>query len=534
MTRKNIASGSNLAYKIKQFGTCQNLPYLVGVLNGTKKMDAIKKHAVIVGSGIAGLATAVRLAVKGYRVSVYEANGYTGGKLTEIQLNGFRFDAGPSLFTLPQLVNELFEIAGRNPRNYFQYMQLEKACNYFYEDGTQFTAYHQRDRFVDELQAKLKLDKKQTQAVLTQLDRAAFRYGITAPVFIEYSLHRLRNYTNLNTLKGVLNSFRLNLFQSMNDENERVVKDARLVQYFNRFATYNGSNPYMAPALLNMIPHLEHNVGTFFPIKGMHDISQSIYKLAVELGVTFHLNSKVDKICVAKKTVTGIESKGAFVAADLVVSNADIHPTYRKLLPDVAPPEHILNQEKSSSALIFYWGINRQFPQLDLHNILFSADYKNEFDCIFAQKNIYHDPTIYINITSKYKQDDAPAGCENWFVMINVPNNSGQDWDVLIAQARKNIVSKLNRMLHTDIEPLIVAEDVLDPRSIESRTSSYAGALYGNASNNRFAAFLRHKNFSSSVKGLYFCGGSAHPGGGIPLCLNSAKITAQLIQEDAI
>lgn len=497
-----------------------------------KKMGTVNKHAVIVGSGIAGLATAVRLAVNGYRVSVYEANGFTGGKLTEIQLNGFRFDAGPSLFTMPKLVTELFEMADRNPRNYFQYIQLEKACNYFYEDGSQFTAYHKRDAFINELKTKLNIDSEQANAVLAHLDRAAFRYGITAPVFIEYSLHRLRNYTNINTLKGLLNSFKLNLFQSMNQENEREMKDKRLVQYFNRFATYNGSNPYLAPALLNMIPHLEHNIGTFFPVKGMHDISQSIYKLAEELGVTFHLNSRVDKICVAKKTVTGIESKGEFIAADVVVSNADIHPTYRKLLPDVKAPEHVLRQEKSSSALIFYWGINRTFSQLDLHNILFSADYEQEFDCIFAKKNIYHDPTIYINITSKYKADDAPSGSENWFVMINVPNNSGQDWDHLIATARKNIIAKLNRMLQTDVESLIVAEDILDPRSIEARTSSFAGALYGNASNNHFAAFLRHKNFSSDVKGLYFCGGSAHPGGGIPLCLNSAKITAQLIQED--
>lgn len=485
---------------------------------------------IIIGSGIAGLAAAVRLALAKHEVHVFEANAYPGGKLTEISANGYRFDAGPSLFTLPQLVTELFELAGRNPRNYFQYIQLEKACNYFYEDGTRFTAYHNREKFAEELKNKLGI--KNVEAVFSQLDKASFRYRITTPIFIEYSLHRLKNYTNLQTLKGVLNSFRLNLFSSMHSENAAILPDKRLVQYFNRFATYNGSSPYMAPALLNMIPHLEHNIGTFFPIKGMHDITQSIYNLAMELGVKFHFNSHVTEIVTEKNKVKGIRTGDEFHAADIVISNADIHPTYRKLMPKHKHPEKILAQEKSSSALIFYWGINRTFPELDLHNILFSADYVTEFDCIFNQKNIYKDPTIYINITSKYKTDDAPTGCENWFVMINVPNNSGQNWDKLIGEARKNIVAKINRLLQCDIDKHIASEEILEPRTIESKTSSFAGALYGNASNNRYAAFLRHKNFSSDIKGLYFCGGSVHPGGGIPLCLNSAKIVSRLIKED--
>jgi phytoene dehydrogenase-like protein len=208
----------------------------------------------------------------------------------------------------------------------------------------------------------------------------------------------------------------------------------------------------------------------------------------------------------------------------------DVVNTYKKLLPKASQPKKILNQPKSSSALIFYWGIQKRFPQLDMHNIFFSQDYAQEFTHIFRQKNIYQDPTVYINITSKHKPDDAPEGCENWFVMINVPNNSGQDWDELITQGRKNILAKLSRILQTDIEPLIACESILDPRTIESRTSSSQGALYGNSSNNRYAAFLRHANFSSQIQNLYFCGGSVHPGGGIPLCLLSAKIATDMVE----
>jgi phytoene desaturase len=484
----------------------------------------------IIGSGIAGLAASVRLACQGHTVSVFETNSYPGGKLTAFTKEGFRFDAGPSLFTMPQLVEDLFELAGKNPKQYFEFKKIENATNYFYEDGTQFTSFQNRAQFINELESKLGFN--QQKQLIQYLNAAAYRYNLTAPIFIEYSLHRLSNYLNWQTLKGLSNAWRLGLFDSMNAENEKIFTDKRVVQYFNRFATYNGSSPYLAPALLNMIPHLEHGIGTFFPNKGMHAITQSIYTLALELGVQFYFNHNVETIATTQHKVTGVFVGGNHHESDLVVSNADIHPTYTKLLPHIKPPKRLLNQEKSSSALIFYWGINRKFEQLDLHTILFSAEYKAEFDCLFKTKTIYADPTIYINITSKHKQDDAPEGCENWFVMVNVPNNSGQNWDAMIIEARKNMVAKINRLLHTDIEKHIVVEEILEPRTIESKTSSYAGALYGNASNNAFSAFLRHKNFSSTLKGLYFCGGSVHPGGGIPLCLNSAKIVARLVAED--
>ena len=491
-------------------------------------------NVIIIGSGIAGLASAVRLAIAGHVVTVYESNAYPGGKLTEINMGEFRFDAGPSLFTLPELVTDLFKLAGKNPSDYFEYEQIEKACNYFYEDGTSFTAYHNKQKFAEELTNKLGITN--TKPLFKYLNKSAKKYALTAPLFIEKSLHKLSTFTSINTLKAISNLGTYQLTKTINDVNESAFKDPRLVQYFNRFATYNGSSPYKAPGMLTMIPHLEHNIGTFFPKGGMIAITNSIYKLALELGVKFLFNSYVKEIKTEgvknQKVVKGIMVNGEFVPADIILSNVDIHPTYTKLLKNEPQPKRLLNQEKSSSALIFYWGINKAFPELDLHNILFSSDYKIEFKHIFSYKSIYYDPTIYINITSKYKTDDAPQGCENWFVMINVPANTTQNWDAHVAQARKQIISKINRILKTKIESYIVAEEILNPVTIESRTSSFGGSLYGNSSNNMYAAFLRHKNFSSSIKGLYFCGGSVHPGGGLPLCLNSAKITTEIINED--
>lgn len=487
----------------------------------------MKKNAIIIGAGVGGLATAIRLAHAGFEVNVFESNEYPGGKLSDFAQGNYRFDAGPSLFTLPHLVQELLSLA-EVPAQDFPVIQLEKGCHYFYEDGLRLVAYHDQKLFAEELQMKLGIDP---QMVFDYLSKAQKKYESTAPLFLESSLHLKKTYFSRKALKGILALPSLNLFETMNQQNERDLKNPHLVQFFNRFATYNGSNPFEAPAILNMIPHLEHGIGTFFPKHGMIQITNSLMAAAEKLGVNFHFNKKVNAIKVDSGSVKGIVLGEQIILADLVVSNMDVHPTYRKLLSDQTAPEKLLAQEKSSSAIIFYWGIKKQFSEMDLHNIFFSSNYEEEFNYIFKRKELYNDPTIYVNISSKYLSSDAPLNCENWFVMINAPANTGQDWDDYIARARVNILAKLSRLLRQPIEPLIESESVLDPRLIESKTSSFGGSLYGNASNNRYAAFLRHANFSTKIKGLYFCGGSVHPGGGIPLCLSSGKIVSEIIIE---
>ena len=505
-----------------------------------------KPKVIIIGAGIAGIATAIRLAVKGFEVEVFEANSYPGGKLSEIKQNGFRFDAGPSLFTMPQYVNELFALAGEKPDASFTYQKLAMVCRYFYADGKQIDAFSDSDAFAEEISQKT---KDQPEAITKYLENSKRIYQITNHVFLEKSLHRLKTYLNWQTFKSILRLPQIDAFRSMHQANDAFFTDQKMVQYADRFATYNGSNPFKAPATLNVIPHLEQHFGAYFPDGGMFQITLSLVALAQRLDVRFHYNSPVEKIVIEKRHVKGVWVRGGtedlgagseeqekceirFVPADLIISNMDVYFTYKQLLSEYANllPKRILKQERSSSALIFYWGIKKQFPQLDLHNIFFSNDYQKEFEHIWKEKNISSDPTIYLNISSKHEVKDAPEGCENWFTMINVPSNQGQDWDKLIAEARENIIKKLSKALGEDVGKLIVCETILDPRSIESKTSSYQGSLYGTSSNSQFAAFLRHSNKSSKVKNLFFCGGSVHPGGGIPLALLSAKIVSDWIR----
>ncbi len=484
------------------------------------------KKAIVIGSGIAGLAVALRLKKKGYDVTVFESNSYPGGKISNLEMEGFRFDTGPSLFTLPNLIDEIFQLFDENPIDHFNYTRRDSICNYFWEDGTRFVVSADKNTFVTDLVNTFQVSKDSIENYLTRNEE---KYNLTSGIFLEKSLHKLKTYLSFSTLKAFALSYKLDINQSLNETNKVHFKDEKLVQLFNRYATYNGSSPYKTPGIMSMIPHLEMNLGTYLPKGGMKEISGSLFELAKEKGIHFKFNEEVQKIRIENKKAKGVVSKGIEYQSDIVISNSDIFTSYSSLLKDDLPPKKIIKQERSSSAIIFYWGIQKSFPELDLHNIFFSENYEKEFDQIFNQQSIPDDPTVYVNITSKVEVKDAPDGCENWFVMINTSANFNQDWVELIKISKKNIIAKINSILNTDIEKYIVCESILDPRTIESKTKSHRGSLYGASSNSKFSAFLRHPNFSSKIEGLYFCGGSVHPGGGIPLCLLSAKIVADLV-----
>jgi diapolycopene oxygenase len=484
------------------------------------------KNAVIIGAGIGGIAAALRLSKKGYDVTVFEANEYPGGKLSAFSLGDYRFDAGPSLFTMPQFVDELFELHGEKPNDFFSYKKKEISCQYFWEDQTQITAHSNENLFLEEVEKKLGV---KAIALKKYLERAKKKFDLTAPLFLEQSLHQLKGFLNVKTLRALLNFRLYEINQNLHSVNAAQLKEPHLVQMYDRYATYNGSSPYQTPGIMTLVQHLEQEFGTFVPNGGMERITQSLFELAKSKNVAFRFEEKVNQIILEGVKAVGIKTENQSFEADVVLSNMDVYPTYRNLLKGFPAPERILSQERSSSAVIFYWGVAKTFDQLDLHNIFFSKDYKAEFEAIFNQKSPSDDFTVYVNITSKDVPSDAPKGRENWFVMINTPADHGQDWNKIKNQLREKTIAKLNRMLNVDMNTLIEEEEVLTPPLIQQKTSSHLGALYGSSSNDKMAAFLRHPNFNSKIKNLYFCGGSVHPGGGIPLCLLSAKIATDLI-----
>ena len=471
------------------------------------------KKAVIIGSGIAGLAASIRLIAQGYEVHVYEKSDTPGGKLGFFSEKGYQFDTGPSLFTQPHQLEALLALVGEKLSDYFTYQKMPVSCHYFYEDGT----------FIEACADSIKNYLAASEKLYTRIGQ----------VFLNHSLHKISTLFKIPLLSA-LAAFKIPyVTRSMHEHNERSFRSKKLVQLFNRYATYNGSNPYVAPSMLTLIAHLEHNEGSFYPSGGMISIPNTLVAVAKKIGVQFYFNSPVQKITTQHNKVTGIVVNDAAVAADVVVSNADVYFTYLNLLAEPSEAQNILKQERSSSALIFYWGIKKEFPQLSLHNIFFTENYEAEFAHLFDVKIPFTDPTVYINITSVCEPGiQAPAGKQNWFVMVNVPANTGQDWAAITAAVKKEVLAKLERMLGEPIEPLIETEKILDPLLIEANTASYQGSLYGTSSNAPMAAFLRHPNFSKQYNGLYFVGGSVHPGGGIPLCLKSAEIMSNLVAKD--
>ncbi len=484
------------------------------------------EKVAVIGAGTGGIAAAIRLAAKGYQVNVFEKNDRPGGKMSEIRHLGYRFDTGPSLFTQPELIDELYDLAGEDPRVHFRYNRLAEVCRYFYNDGMIIHAPGDPENFARELHDKA---GEAPQKVLDYLNESRMIYEMTEKVFIRNSLHQFRNYLSKEFVSAVFRIYRIKPFSTLHSINRHYFRHENTVKIFDRFATYNGSDPYQTPATLMVIPHLEHNLGAYFPVKGMFDIAKSLVSLGERTGVKFHFNCPVEEIVLKKKKINGIKVRGGeFIDFDLVVSDIDIWYLYRNLLNSIPFPGKWFRHQRSTSALIFYWGMEMQSPQLSLHNILFSGNYKDEFNFLFNLKTISADPTVYIFVSKKIVPDDAPDGCENWFVMVNAPENTGQDWDGMINETRNTIEEKIKRYTGIEVGKSRKFEFVLDPRGIEVQTASYRGSLYGNSSNSMFSAFRRHPNFSK-IRGLYFTGGSVHPGGGIPLCLSSAKIVADMI-----
>ena len=486
---------------------------------------------IVIGAGLGGLAVAARLAHLGFSVQVYEAQPGPGGKAGSQTWNGFRFDTGPSLLTLPEVFDELFAACGRRRQDYFEIVPLDPICQYFFADGSRVAAPGTVAGFIDYFSALGWATRRELEAWFRHIKGIYLRAG---PIFLKNGLDEFRTWFSWPGLHGLLGAPRLDALRSLDLAVRSHFQDPRLVQLFDRYATYNGSSPQRTPATMGIIPHIEYAMGGWGVKTGIFGITTGLYQLCLDLGVHFEFNSPVRKIVQDRGRVRGIQTKNGRVEfADLLVSNADVLATYQ-LLDDnqAAWSQKYRRLEPSSSGLVFYWGMNRTWSELDLHNIFFSNDYQLEFKQIFELAQVPDQPTVYVNISSKITPSDAPAGQENWFVLINVPANRGQDWQREAVTVRQRILMRLETALGGPVEAHIEMENILTPLDIEEQTGSSFGSLYGLASNTWNTAFGRHPARVRRHPGLYMVGGSIHPGGGMPLVLNSAAIASAAISRD--
>lgn len=504
------------------------------------KHVADNPRVAVVGAGLGGLSAAIRLASVGYRVDVFEKQPGPGGKAFTEQNGAYRFDTGPSLFTMAPVFEELFTAAGRRLEDYLTLRPLDSICNYFWRNGKRMTSWADPERLVGAFSDTF---GENPDHIREFLDKSREIYEITHHLFLERSLHEWETFRSRGFWSSLSQLHKIDAFRTMDQATNAYFDAPEIRQFFDRYATYNGSDPYRTPATLNIIPHVEYGIGAWAVDGGIYALPIALERLAQDVGVQFHYDTTVHRIAVdspqlppsrrAARVVTGVVSSEGLHEADVVISNADVTPTYENLLGDTNAPLYRRYQklEPSSSGLVFYWGVGKRFPELGLHNIFFSDDYRREFSEIFDEGRCPSDPTIYINITSKEgAPGDAPEHGENWFILVNAPADRGQDWGAEGDRLRTVVLDRLSRELNADLAAFIEEETRMTPPDIAAKTDSHRGSLYGIASNTRLAAFLRHPNRSRRYPGLYFVGGSAHPGGGMPLVVLGGKITAKIVQ----
>ncbi|MCB8949867.1 MAG: phytoene desaturase [Ardenticatenaceae bacterium] len=481
---------------------------------------------LIIGAGIGGLSTAIRLAAAGQRVTIYEKNPQVGGKMGQIEADGFRWDIGPSVITMRHVFEELFTSAGRRLEDYLTLEPVDPLTRYFYPNGTVLDAKENPEAMATQIR---KIAAEDVAGYEKYLRYAEQIHRITGPVFIYDRPPTWRSFLRV----PFPDWFKIDGLRTMQQAIENHVQSPELRQLLGRFATYVGGSPYLAPATLNVIAHVELNGGVWYPRGGIYAIAQAMARLAKELGVTIHTNCGVQEIGVVNGRFSHlILENGEKVKGTAVVSNLDVTTTQKHLLKNSQSTIHNSQFDPSCSGFILLLGINKQFPELAHHNILFSPDYPAEFEAIFAQGQPPDDPTIYIAITSKTDPEHAPEGGENWFVLVNAPPLDGRfDWHTNQQNYRDLILQKIANF-GFDVRDHIVTEQILTPHDLAAGSGAWQGALYGASPNSRWAAFKRPHNRSKQIAGLYFAGGTTHPGGGVPMVTLSGKVAAELVLED--
>ncbi|NPV46838.1 MAG: phytoene desaturase [Armatimonadetes bacterium] len=492
-------------------------------------------QVAVIGAGLGGLAAAARLAGAGMEVTVFEQNEAVGGKAGELICDGFRFDTGPSLLTMPFVVDALFADLKERRADCVDFHPLAVLCRYQFTDGTVLRSCPDVETFGAAVAAAT---TDSSRSVLRFMAHSEVLYRLAADFYLFRPLSGWLSYgRGVSREKGfwaLRHLPHLGFAKSMHRLHARYFRDPRVVQLFDRYATYTGSDPFRCPATLALIPHVEHRLGACTVSGGTYRLVEAIRELALRQGVQILTGARVEGIAHDGRQVRGVMVDGQTRRFDAVVSAIDVNTTYQQLLDGWPLPSgrRHSRRDPSTSAIVFYWGVRGEFADLETHNIFFSHDYRREFGEL-RRGRCPADPTVYLYRSCSYAPADAPSGHENWFVMVNAPPDLGQVWEHETQVVRSAILLRLKSALNVDVAPRVVSERILTPPAIAACTGSHRGSLYGPASHGLVATFQRHPNRSRELKGLYFCGGSAHPGGGMALVLISASLACSELLRDS-
>lgn len=486
----------------------------------------MKTDVIVIGSGIGGMNAAMQLAAKGYAVSIIEKRSESGGKMRRVHYDDCIFDAGPSLITMPFILKDAFEQTGVKLDGYLSLLPIDPICHYRWLDGTKYDCYSNPYKRNEETETVFgKQSMKEMNAYLAHSGRV---YHATKDVFLFHPFDGFKEFIKSKNLSLLPALPSLKFTQKFHAFNAEMFTNPKLIQLFDRFATYNGSSPFLAPATLMVIPFIEVEYGGWYPQGGIYAIAEAFHKRCLELGVKFHFNKDVTSIRTNGNTALGVSTKdGDFFQADHIISNADVFHAQHTLL---AKKEY-KKPELSTSGFVMLIPMLENPFSMSHHTVLFSDAYQQEFSLIFNDKSAPEEMTVYISVSSKTDSTQSKNGKENWFVLVNTPpTSSNGEWTSHRKESYKqSILSMIERFLPGMRAYMAAEPTIISPDDFSSEFHATGGSLYGSSSNSMFSAFLRPKNKDPRISNLYHCGGSAHPGGGIPLVILSGQFAAREI-----
>ena len=507
-------------------------------------MDRSNKVGVI-GGGLGGLAAACTLAARGYDVVLFEKSSWLGGKAAQLNARGFRFDMGPTILTIPSVLRRIFAEAGKNLDDYLEMVRLDPQWRCMFSDGTALD-------LVEDVPAMAK-------AIDAYAPGTGSADGYRGFQQLSERLHRISSdYYFWKSIGGVgdmidfkggfsakilADVWAMRMGRSVSGTVRSFVPDARVAQMLDHFTQYVGSCPESSPAVLCSIAHMQTAEGIWYPMGGTRAVPLALEKLALELGVEIRTECGVRGVRIADdgKTVCGVETEaGEVVELGALVSNADSVRTHRELVNGAAPKavrrfDRRRDYEPACSGVVLYLGLNRRYEHLLHHDFVFSENPEEEFEFIYRKGEPAPDPTCYLCAPSGTEPGVAPPGGEALYVLVHTPYlRPHHDWAKMLPEYRRVILNKLKttgRM--PDIEERIVFEEVLTPQDIHDRYRVLNGAIYGLASHGKWFGAFKPANRSPDLAKLYFAGGSAHPGPGMPMVLMSGWIAADTLDQDA-
>ena len=490
----------------------------------------------IIGGGLGGLAAAATLAARGHKVTLLEKNAWLGGKAAVLEEDGFRFDMGPTILTMPRVLERIFAEAGRDLTDYLDLRRLDPQWRCFYDDGTVLDLKGDVDASAREIGRVAPQDADGFKRFMKVADRLS---DVSDRFFFWRSVEDLRDTMNLKqnldlgTLKDVM---ALRMHRTVAGQIKRDVSDPRVAQMLEHFIQYVGSSPLASPAVLCGIAQMQLGEGVWYPMGGTRSVPLALTRLGEALGVDYRTEVDVTRIHVEDGRATAVVADGETLRFDRVVSNMDSVRTYRELIGGRAWQAFgHRKREAACSGVVLYFGLREAYDHLAHHNFVFSRDPEEEFGAIYDRGEPAPDPTAYVAAPARTEPGVAPEGGEALYVLVHTPHlRDGHDWSRMLPGYRRVILDKLARAAGMgDLEERIAVERVLTPQNIHDRYKVLDGAIYGLVSHGRLNGAFKPGNRSRQVRGLYLAGGSAHPGPGMPMALMSGWIAADSLHQDA-